>query len=86
LLQPTPDHEDDIGDANEHLRAIGLPFELLAFHRGRCISAVDQVRGDIVELALRTFVESGRYGTFDEWYRGALRREYTARYGLGDVG
>lgn len=82
LFEPSSDGEDDIDDANEQLLALGLPLDHLVFHRGTCITAIERLTGDIIELRLGTFREVRRYSSFNEWYVTALRTEYASRYGL----
>jgi hypothetical protein len=82
LFEPRTTSEDDIDDENEQLIALGLPFDLLAFHRGLSVSAVDQSSGEIVELDRSTFKERRRFTNFEQWYVNVLRDEYRERYGL----
>lgn len=82
VFQPGLGAEDNIDDENEQLVALGLPLDLLVFHRGLSISAIDQLSGEIVDLDPESFNERGRFKTFDEWYRDLIRAEYGDRYGL----
>ncbi|MCP3879847.1 MAG: hypothetical protein GY701_15865 [Sulfitobacter sp.] len=77
---------DDIDGMNEHLRSRGMPSNLLAFHVGICVSAVDQASGVLVQLDPESLGEQARFSTFDGWYRTLIRSEYAERYGLADEG
>ena len=82
ILQPCLHGEDDIDEENEQLIPLGLPFDLMVFHRGMCISAVDQSSGEVIVLEPETFGETGRFASVDDWYRQLIRREFADRYGL----
>ncbi len=73
---------EDIDAENKRLRSVGLPEGLLVFHTGLCVSAVDQLTMDIVQLAPGSFGERSRFESLDDWYRTLLRAEYGARYGF----
>jgi len=60
----------------------GLPFDLMVFHRGICISAVDQLSGEVVTLEPETFRELDRFSSIEEWYRHLIRDEFAGRYDL----
>jgi hypothetical protein len=83
LLQPASDGADDDVDAeNEQLISVGLPPELMAFHRGFCTSAIDQSSAEVVALDSGTLREIARFGSMEEWYCQLIRREYADRYRL----
>lgn len=71
-----------IDEENEALSSTGLPFNLLVFHRGMCISAIDQASGEIVTLEPVAYLEAGRFASFEDWYVMAIRDEFAVRYGL----
>jgi hypothetical protein len=82
VFAPRDHADDDIDDENDHLRTVGLPNHLLAFHRGYTVCAIDQRTNEFVELEPVTFSERRRYATLDEWYADVLRQEFAERYGL----
>ena len=77
----------DIDGQNEHLRSLGMPANFLAFHLGLCVSAIDQISEEVVQLDAESFHVQARFPGFDEWYRSLIRHEFAGRYGLdGDSG
>jgi hypothetical protein len=82
IFQPCLDGVDDIDEQNDQLVSLGLPLDLLVFHRGLCISAVDQLSGEVVTLEPDTFGEVERFPSFDEWYCRLIRPEFAGRYGV----
>ena len=76
---------DDFVGANEWLHDNGLPQNLVAFHRGLFVSAIDRSSGAYVTLAESRFTVVSRFSGLEEWYADTLRAEYGARYGLPDV-
>jgi hypothetical protein len=73
---------DDLVGANKFMRDRGLPPELVAFHRGACVSAVNRASGEYVTLVQPDWSLLARFTSFESWYRGTLRCEYAGRYGL----
>jgi hypothetical protein len=82
VFQPCTGGEDDIDEENEQLVALGLPVDLMVFHRGLCISAVDRSSGEVVTLEPETFREMHRFASVNDWYRRLIRHEFADRYGL----
>jgi hypothetical protein len=71
---------------NELLAARGMPGEYLVFHLGLGgLTAVRLTDRCYVQLDADDFSERAVFPTFDEWYRGVLRAEYAARYGLAPL-
>lgn len=81
IFEPT--HGDESIEAvNSVLSGRGLSRELYVFHRGLCVSAVDQLTRDVVTLDRTSLTAWERFADFDAWYARVLRDEYAARYGL----
>lgn len=73
---------EDIRSVNIGLHAHGLAPRFVAFHTGLWVSAIDRADGSLAVLVPQTFSVLQRWRTFDDWYGGAVRAEYAARYGL----
>jgi hypothetical protein len=72
----------DIDAENARLRGLGFPDDMMAFHVGMVVSAVEQPTGAIRALDRRQFVPKWTYADFDDWYRRLLRAEFGERYAL----
>lgn len=81
ILDPR-EGDEHIDDENEALISMGLPFDLLVFHRGSCVTAIEQPSGAVVVLDPETYRETARFTSLDDWYRQQIRREFADRYGL----
>ncbi|HEY4097098.1 MAG TPA: hypothetical protein VGM33_16370 [Baekduia sp.] len=79
LLDPT----SDLASRNAELHDAGLAADLLAFHVGLYITAVD-ASGSIVAVAPNTLEVTRHFGSLDEWYAD-LRAEYARTYGLPEL-
>jgi hypothetical protein len=80
VLGPTPKGLYSLRDHNEELRSAGLDRDLLVFHRGLYLTAVD--RGGILwALDPETLEKARGFDTLADWYDD-LRREYVSTYGL----
>lgn len=82
VFAPSGPQEYDIDLANRQLWERGMPRNLLAFHSGLHVSAIDG-RGQVVKVDAATMRPVGAFSSVDEWYAD-LRREYASTYGLVD--
>jgi hypothetical protein len=80
LLSPLAEGLHALRERNLELRSAGLPADLLAFHVGLYITAV-QPSGSLVALHPETLEVICAFDTLEEWYAD-LRREYAGTYGL----
>jgi hypothetical protein len=83
LLSPTAAGLHSLADRNAELRRAGLPAELLAFHVGLHVTAVD-CSGLLFALDPDTLEVIRRYDSLADWY-GDIRHEFSRTYGLGDA-
>jgi hypothetical protein len=79
LLDPT----SDLASRNAELHDAGLAADLLAFHVGLYVTAVD-ASGSIVAVAPNTLEVTRHFGSLDAWYAD-LRAEYARTYGLPEL-
>lgn len=79
ILCPTV-NLNEIKEVNLAIRSV-TP-DLIAFHMGLCITAVRQSNCDYVVLESEGGPIINTYKSFESWYKGTLRAEYSERYGL----
>lgn len=76
------DADDAVEEVNHDLQSGGLEPNLLVFHTGYIISAVDTSSATFVELNPTTLMAKRWFTTFDEWYAATVRAELGPRYGI----
>lgn len=77
-----PEWGDSLADYNNQLQTEGLPPDLIAIHVGVDVTAIDRKTLQYVVLDRRSFKETTRYDSFDDWYMKAIRAEHAPMYGI----
>jgi hypothetical protein len=80
VLSPTATDDHDLEAVNRRLWAAGLAEELLVFHRGLYLTAVDASER-IVRVDPDRLEPVGFFASIGDWYAD-LRGEYARSYGL----
>jgi len=80
ILSPFASGDHDLEAVNRRLWAAGLSEDLLVFHSGLYLTAVDS-KAQIVRVDPDHLEPDGGFGSIEDWYRD-LRREYARTYGL----
>jgi hypothetical protein len=76
---------EDFDSVNSFHRSRGLPDNLLIFHIGLGISAIQMAEGLYVSCRESDYSVEHTFQTMEDWYRCTIRREYYGRYGLPPV-
>jgi hypothetical protein len=80
ILSPTGSGDYDLGATNRRLWAAGLPKNLLVFHSGLYLTAIDSDER-VIQVDPDRLQPIGAFDSIGHWYAD-LRREYARTYGL----
>lgn len=83
VLSPTATGDHDLEAVNRRLWAAGLAEELLVFHLGLYVTAVD-LSERVVRIDPDRLEPVGFFNSIDDWYAD-LRAEYARSYGLPSI-
>lgn len=83
VLSPTAKGDHNLEAVNRRLWAAGLAEELLVFHSGLYLTAIDS-NERVVRIDPDRLVPVGFFGSIDNWYND-IRGEYARSYGLPGI-